>query len=134
MLILQYTYCFYKQLGSEGFLGLTFLNGCLVVWRSNLCEEYSSFQNSKPILMISNFKIFLTMLLRQVNFGPLNSYFTFMTKEKLRFSLICCFYCCLRGLSPEICLAICHPRANRLWTGCLWKNNSVYTYFTTQME
>ena len=41
-----------------------------------------------------------------------NNYFTFITKEKLHFSLICCFYCCLvKGSSPESCLAICHARA-----------------------
>ena len=49
------------------------------------------------MFMISDFEIFPTMLLRQLNFGDcqFNSYFTFITKEKLHFSLICSFHCYL---------------------------------------
>ena len=47
--------------------------------------------------MISDFKIFPVMLLKQLNFRVLSviSYFTFIAKEKLYFSLMCSFYCCL---------------------------------------
>ena len=47
--------------------------------------------------MISDFKIFPVMLLKQLNFRVLSviDYFTFIAKEKLYFSLMCSFYCCL---------------------------------------
>ena len=55
------------------------------------------FQNSKLIFMISDFEIIPIMLLKQLSFGVLlvNSYFTFIRQEKLHFSLIYSFYCCL---------------------------------------
>ena len=78
--------------------------------------------------MISDFKILLIMLLRQLNFGGLvycrfNSYLTFIKKENLHFSFICSFYFCLvtEGLNPESCLAICHPRASCLQTRLAYK-------------
>ena len=46
--------------------------------------------------MISDFKIFPILLLRQLNFD-------------------------IVGLSPESCLAICHPQASCLQIGCLIK-------------
>ena len=80
--IIDYTYFVYKQLGSglnpqsclyfQGFGGSKLLNGCLIVWRSNLClrgiQKFSRFKiyiNTK----ISDFKIFLIMLFRQLNGG-----------------------------------------------------------------
>ena len=60
-----------------------------------LCEEYNNFQDSKSIFMISYFKIFPIMLLRKLNFGVFSLYFTFIAKEKLPFSLVCRFSCCL---------------------------------------
>ena len=49
--------------------------------------------------MIGDFNIFPMILFRQLNFAGLdsssNSYFTFIAKEKLHFSLICSFYCYL---------------------------------------
>ena len=54
------------------------------------------------------------MFLRQLNFVYFcfDSYFTFIAKEKLNFSLICTFNCCLvnepLGMSSESCLASCH--------------------------
>ena len=71
---------FYKQLRSglslkscfyfQGFWGSKLLNGCFVVWPSNLClRGIQFFQYSKSMLMISDFKIFPTMLLKQFDFG-----------------------------------------------------------------
>ena len=37
-----------------------------------VCEEYSNFQDLKSIFMISDFKIFQIMLLRQLHFGVLS--------------------------------------------------------------
>ena len=60
----------WKLLIFSRFLGSKLLNGFLVVWPSNLyCKEYSNFQDSKSIFMISDFKIFPIILLRQLNFG-----------------------------------------------------------------
>ena len=60
----------WKLLIFSRFLGSKLLNGSLVVWPSNLyCKEYSNFQYSKSIFMISDFKIFPIILLRQLNFG-----------------------------------------------------------------
>ena len=60
----------WKLLIFSRFLGSKLLNGSLVVWPSNLyCKEYSNFQYSKLISMISDFKIFPIILLRQLNFG-----------------------------------------------------------------
>ena len=104
---MYYTQFFYKLLGSglscqrclhfQGFLDSKLLNGCLVTYVTYVREKYSNFQDSKSIYMISNFKIFPIMLLRGPNFcvQKFNSYFTFITKEKLFSSLICSFYCCL---------------------------------------
>ena len=65
--------------------------------------------------MISGFKIFLVMLLKQLDLGKMSvySYFTSIAKENLHFSLIYSFYCSLvkKGLNPEGFLGICHPRA-----------------------
>ena len=60
-------------------------------------EEYNNFQDSKSVFTTSDFKFFPIMLLRQLNFGILSvySYFTFVTKKKLQFSLNCSFYCSL---------------------------------------
>ena len=76
----QITYFFYKQLGSglnpqsclffQVAWGLKLLNGCLLVWPSNLClQEYSNFEDSRPIFKISDFNFLPKMLLRQLNFG-----------------------------------------------------------------
>ena len=76
----QITYFFYKQLGSglspqsclffQVAWGLKLLNGCLLVWPSNLClQEYSNFEDSRPMFKISDFNFLPKMLLRQLNFG-----------------------------------------------------------------
>ena len=61
-----------------------------------VCQECNHLQNSKSIFMITDFKIFPIMLLRQLNFGVLSvyNYFTFIAKEKLHFS-VTSFYCYL---------------------------------------
>ena len=76
-MIWDYTF-FYKQLGSDlnsqsclyfqRFRGSELLNGCLIIWPSNLCEEYNNFQNSRSMYLITDFKVFQIMLLRQLNF------------------------------------------------------------------
>ena len=53
-------------------------------------EECNILQDSKSIFMITDFKIFAIMYLRQLNFGAL-SVFTFTAKEKLHFSLSAVF-------------------------------------------
>ena len=74
---------FYKQLESdlspesglyfEGFRGSKLLNGCLVVWPSNIVwEECNNLQDSKSMFMIADFKVFQIMLLGQLNFGALS--------------------------------------------------------------
>ena len=84
------------------------------------CEEYNNYKNSKSIFMISNFKVFPIMLLRQRKN---------LTKEKhdqkgktpLFFSLQFLLFLSEKGLSPERCLAICHPRASYLSTCCFYQ-------------
>ena len=55
------------------------IESCLMVAQkfdqvSYICKEYSNFQDSKPIFMISDFKIFPKMLLRQLNFGAFGTF------------------------------------------------------------
>ena len=104
---------FYKQLGLgfslqsclyfQDFWGSKLLNGCLVVqtivFLANIglrgIQQFSI--DLKLIFMISDCKTFPILLLIQLNFVhcQFNSYFSFIAKEKLYFSLICSFYCCL---------------------------------------
>ena len=50
----------------------------------------------KPIFIISDFKIFPKMLLSWISVNcRFDSYFRFITKEKIHSFLICSFYCCL---------------------------------------
>ena len=97
---------FYKQLRSglslkscfyfQGFWGSKLLNGCLVFW--------AMFARNAAIFRLQNGYLWSVIL----NFSQkyyrskwilvhwrFSSYFTLITKEKLHFSLICCFYCCL---------------------------------------
>ena len=39
---------------------------------TNVCEECNNFQDSRQIFMISDFKVFPKILLRQLNFGVLS--------------------------------------------------------------
>ena len=60
--------CFYFH----GIRGSKLLNGCFVVLPSNLyLGKLNNVQDSKSIFMISDFKIFPIILLRQLNFGVL---------------------------------------------------------------
>ena len=75
--------------------------------------------------MISDFKIFPIMLLRQLNFGVLSvqQLLYVCYKEKIPFSFNLWFLLLLSegGLSPESCLAICHPVAYKK-TKCSYIN------------
>ena len=64
---------------------------------THVCQECSNFQDSKSIFIINDFKIFPIILWGQLNFGVLlvQRCFRFIPKEKLHFSLISSFYCCL---------------------------------------
>ena len=67
------------------------------------------FQDSKPIFIVSNFKVFPKILLKQMKIGvlPVWRLFYVFAKENLHFSLTCSLYCCLvKGLSSGVCLAI----------------------------
>ena len=48
---------------------------------TNVCQKNSDFQDSKPIFMISDFKIFPKMLLR-MNFGALSVWQLFYANSK----------------------------------------------------
>ena len=107
------------------------------------CEEYIKFQDSKSIFMISDFKIFVTILL--------SSWGSWILVYCFFFFFV--FFCiCFRQrknstfweLSPiaESFLAICHPRANfpaiywlpswqcYLWNWylCWWRSTSTTLY------
>ena len=86
--------CLYFQ----AFRGSKLLNGRLVVLQSNyVCDENNNFQDSKLMFKISNFKI-PNNAFHAAEFWcivGLTVIFTFITKEKLHFSLICSFYCYL---------------------------------------
>ena len=114
---------FNEQLGSgiipqsflyfQGFRSSKLLNGCLVVFQ--VTYDCNNFQDSKSIFMISDFKIFPVMFLRQLKFGA-NSvqylfYIYYKEKTPLCFNLSFLLLLSERGLSPESCSAIYHPRA-----------------------
>ena len=79
---------FFKQLGSDlspqsclyfhgswGSKCFQVLNGFLVVWPSNLClQRIQQFWGFKINIYDQRFKIFLTMLLKQLDFGVLPVY------------------------------------------------------------
>ena len=84
--------------------------------------------------MIIDFKIFPTMLLRQLNFGRLSVWQLFYAcyKEKMPLSFNLYFLLLLSKTvwSPEICLTICYPRASCLKTGsfskkCVYVKDSI---------
>ena len=55
----------------QRFGGSKFLNGCFISL-TNACEECNNFQDSRQMFMISYFKDFPRILLRQLNFGVLS--------------------------------------------------------------
>ena len=96
-----YTLFLYKQLGSslspqnclyiQGFLGSRLLNGCLIVWPiTYVCEEFNDFQDSKPILQSLILKFSRRCFSDSwiLVYCRFNSYFWFVTKEKLHFNLL----------------------------------------------
>ena len=92
--------------------GSKLLNGCSVVWSSNICLP--GMQNKIKINIYNDwFKVFSIMLLRQLNFGVLWGWqlITFTAKGKLSTFLYLQFLLLLSetGLDPESCLAIFHP-------------------------
>ena len=103
----------------QDFLDSKLPKGCSAVLPSNLClRGIQQFQDSKSLFIISDFKIFTKMFLRQLNFRVL-SFFQLLyvnCKGKSQFFFNLQFLLLLneRGLSPESCLAICHPRVSCL--------------------
>ena len=129
----QKVHFFYKQLGS-GLSPQSCLYCCLMVAQQCLVVLSSTFQYSKSIFMICDFKIFLIMLLRQLSFGILsvNSFFTFITKEILHFSLIFSFYYCLvrfrlLGYSQVKFDLILHPK---VYFGQIWSQKLKFAKLT----
>ena len=55
----------------QSFWGSKLLNGYFSSL-TNVCEEYNSFQVSRQMFIISDFKVFPKILLRQLNFGVLS--------------------------------------------------------------
>ena len=75
--------CYYKHLGSylspqsclhfQCFWDSKLLNGCLVVWLSNLClRRIQHFSGIKAYVYHQWFKFFVKMFLRQLNFSVLS--------------------------------------------------------------
>ena len=135
------TYTFFnKQLGSglspqsyfyfKGFQGSKLFNGSLIIWPSNLCEEYNNFLDSKSILLIDDFKIFPTVLLRQLDFGALSVYQLFCVYYKgktplsfnLYFLLLISEIPCIEFLTTISNIILEH--ANRNFS--LWKIKEFY--------
>ena len=78
-------------------------------------KECNNFQDSKLIFMIGDFRIFPIMLLRQLNCDVSSTqqlcYVDCKGKTPLFSYLQFLLLLSEKGLSPESCLAICHPRA-----------------------
>ena len=55
----------------QRFWGSKLLNGCFSSL-TDACEECDNFQDSSQTFMISDFKVFPKILLRQLNFGALS--------------------------------------------------------------
>ena len=94
-----------------------------------VCEECNNLQDWKWIFMITDFKIFPKMLLRWT---------TFLRLLQRRNSVFLYLYVLLllskRGLSPESCLAVCHPMAYELVSykkSVFWRTtmNGYITYY-----
>ena len=107
------------------------LKSCLVLWQSNLCLLGINCQNSKSIFMISDFKVLLILV-----YCPFNSCFTFITKEKLQFSLFCCLYCCLvkECWALKVALQFAIRRLVAYKTVAYKKSLTKTTYFTGYAE
>ena len=103
---------FYKQLGSglnprsclcfQGFRGPKLFNGYLEVWPSNPYLQGIPNRYLWSVILKFSQKCFWDS--RILVYCRFNSYSTLIAKEKLHFSLICSFYCCLvkRGWALEV--------------------------------
>ena len=103
---------FYKQLGSglsprsclcfQGFRGPKLFNGYLEVWPSNPYLQGIPNRYLWSVILKFSQKCFWDS--RIFVYCRFNSYSTLIAKEKLLFSLICSFYCCLvkRGWALEV--------------------------------
>ena len=103
---------FYKQLGSglsprsclcfQGFRGPKLFNGYLVVWPSNPYLQGIPNRYLWSVILKFSQKCFWDS--RILVYCRFNSYSTLIAKEKLHFSLICSFYCCIvkRGWALEV--------------------------------
>ena len=82
---------------------------------TNICQEHSVFQDSKPIFITTDFKILPKIILKQLKFGALSAlqlfYAYYKGKTPLFFNLQLLLLLNEKGLSPKSYLAICHPRA-----------------------
>ena len=98
---LSYTYFFLSNQDQAPALKIAYIfkvfgaQSCLIVAQQfdqtiYVYEECNNFQDSKLIFMIIDFKVFPIMLLRWliVVYCSFNSYFAFITKEKLHFSCL----------------------------------------------
>ena len=90
-----------------------------------VCQECNNFHDSRSIFLKSDFKIFLIMLSRQLNFsvflGQLLFYVYYKGKTPLFLNLQFLLLLSEKRLIPESCFAICNPRASCLQTGCLYQ-------------
>ena len=78
-----------------------------------VCEEYNNFPDSKSTITLSDFKVFLIMFLRQLNFDVLSVWQLFYVYWKLInpifFNLQFFLLLSEKRLSPKNCLAIRYP-------------------------
>ena len=85
---------------------------------THVCEEYSNFQDSESICMISDFKIFLKILEKQLNFVNFSVqqlfYVCYKGKTPRFFNLQFLLLLSVGGFSPKSCLIIFHPEGQLL--------------------
>ena len=112
------TYFLYKQLGAgfspESCCGLKLMVAQQFDQVTYVCKEYNNLQDSKLIFIMTNFTIFPTILLRQLNLGVIGlTTIVHILQKKNSAFLYLQFLLLLseRGLSPKSCLVNCPPRA-----------------------
>ena len=112
------------------------LRSWIVVYHvTHVCQECNNFQDSKSIFIISDFKIFPIILWGQLNFGVLlvQRCFRFIAKEKLHFSLISSFYCCLvKG--GWVLLGAAHRCGGGKKSHISYKDETWHTYTLTKED
>ena len=130
------TYFFISNQGQASVIKVAYIfiafrdQNCLMVAQqfdqvTNICQEHSVFQDSKPIFITTDFKILPKIILKQLKFDALSAlqlfYAYYKGKTPLFFNLQLLLLLNEKGLSPKSYLAICHPRASCLQNGCLYK-------------